>query len=67
MVFKLAFYQSKYINSLARDVGGEECGLTTESDIIIFIVLAYVVYVVDYGAAPGVHGLSRQAVQPLCL
>ena len=44
MVFKLAFYRSKYINSLARDVGGEECGLITESDIIIFIVLAYVVY-----------------------
>ena len=64
MIFKFAFYRSKYVSSLARDVGGEGCGLTTESDIMIFIVLAYVV---DYGAAPGVHGLSRQAVQPLCL
>ena len=65
MIFKHAFYWSKYVNSLARDVGGEGCGLTTESDIMIFIMLYN--YVVDYGAAPGVHGLSRQAVQPLCL
>ena len=69
MIFKFAFYRSKYVSSLARDVGGEGCGLTMESDIIILIMLAYmyVVYFVDYGAAPGVHGLSRQAIQPLCL